>query len=91
MSRTRKSSTLKIRRSAILHYWNNGRRSASDIARLTKIPVRTVRYNIAKIKEQGSIEDRPRSGRPRKITVNDNIALGQWIRRNNETTSKELA
>jgi transposase len=58
---------------------------------MTKIPVGTVKYNIIKIKEQGKIEDRPRSGRPRKITANDNIALGQWIRRNNETTSKELA
>jgi transposase len=58
---------------------------------MTKIPVGTVKYNIIKIKEQGKIEDRPRSGRPRKITANDNIVLGQWIRRNNETTSKELA
>ncbi|CAF4961769.1 unnamed protein product, partial [Rotaria socialis] len=32
-----------------------------------------------------TIEDRPR-----KITANDDKALGQWIRRNNETTSQEL-
>ena len=82
---------MKTKRSTILHYWNNGHRSPTTIARMTKIPVGTVKYNIIKIKEQGKIEDRPRSGRPRKITANDNIALGQWIRRNNETTSKELA
>jgi len=58
---------------------------------MTKISLRTVKYNIKKIKQQGTIEDRPRKGRPRKITVSDNKALGQWIRRNNEATSKELA
>ena len=82
---------MKTKRSTILHYWNNGYRSPATIARITKIPVGAVKYNIAKIKEQGTIEDRPGSGRPRKFTANDNIALGQWIRRNNETTSKEMA
>ncbi|CAF4852292.1 unnamed protein product, partial [Rotaria socialis] len=39
----------------------------------------TVKYNIIKIKNQGTIDDRPR-----KITANeDKLALGQWIRRNN--------
>ena len=82
---------MKTKQSTILHYWNNGHRSPATIARITKITVGTVKYNIGKIKGQGTIEDRPRSGRPRKITSNDHIALGQWIRRNNEITSKELA
>ncbi|CAF1650318.1 unnamed protein product [Rotaria magnacalcarata] len=58
---------MKMKRSTILHYWNNGYRSPA------------------------TIENRPRSGRPRNITANDSIALGQLIRRNNETASKELA
>ncbi|CAF4686124.1 unnamed protein product [Rotaria socialis] len=37
------------------------------------------------IKNQGTIEDRSR-----KITENDDKALGQWIRRNNETKLQEL-
>jgi len=82
---------MKTRRSAIFHFWNNGERSPAAISRMTKIPLTTVKYNITKIKEQGTIEDRPRKGRPRKITSSDNKALGQWIRRNNELTSKELA
>ena len=82
---------MKTSRSAILYHWNNGERSPETIARMTKIPLRTIKYNIAKIKEQGTIEDRSRSGRPRKMTANDNQALGQWIRRNNEITSQELA
>ena len=82
---------MKTNRSTILHYWNNGHSSPATVARTTKIPVRTVIYDIGKIRGQGTIEDRPYSGQPRKITSNDHIALGQWIRRNNEITSKELA
>ena len=91
MSQQRKSNSLKTRRSAILHFWNNGHRSSAAISRITKTPLRTVKYNIRKIKQQGTIEDRPRKGRPRTITASDSIALGQWIRRNSEATSKELA
>jgi transposase len=91
MPQQRNLRAMKTKRSTILHLWNNGHRSPTTIARITKIPLRTVKYNIAKIKEQGTIEDRPRQGRPRKITANDNQALGQWIRRNNEITSQELS
>ena len=68
---------MKTKRSTILHYWNNGHRSPAAIARMTKIPVGTIKYNIAKIKEQGTIEDRPSSGRPCKINDNKSIALDQ--------------
>jgi transposase len=91
MPQQRNLSAMKTKRSTILHLWNIGHRSPTTIARMTKIPLRTIKYNIAKIKEQGTIEDRPRLGRPRKITANDNQALGQWIRRNNEITSQELS
>ena len=84
-------SALETKRSTTLRYWNNGHRSPSTVARITKILVGTVKYNIDKIKGQGTIEDRPRTGRPRKITSNDHIALDQWIRRNNKITSKKLA
>ncbi|CAF4718130.1 unnamed protein product [Rotaria socialis] len=68
---------MKTKQSTILHYWNNGHRSPATIARITKIPIRTVKYNIIKIKNQSTIEDRSR-----KITANDDkLALGQWIRR----------
>ena len=80
MSQQRKSNSLKTRRSAILHFWNNGHRSPATISGITKTPLRTVKYNIRKIKQQGTIEDRPRKGRPRTITESDSIALTQWIR-----------
>ena len=51
---------------------------------MTKTPLRTLKYNITKVKQQGTVEDRPRKGRPRKITASQSIALGQSIRRNKE-------
>ena len=77
---------MKTRRSAILHCWNHDHRSPAAISRITKTP----KYNVMKTKQQGTIEDRPRKGPPGKITASDSIALGQWVRRNNEATSKEL-
>ena len=86
----RKENTIgqKARRSTILYYWNNGHRSLSAIARITKIFVRTIKYNIATIKEHGTIEDRGRRERPRKLPTADNQALGQWIRRDIEVTAE---
>jgi transposase len=81
---------LSIHRSVILHYYNLGHRCAAEIARQTKIPVRTIRYNLAKIKDDGGVEHRRGNGRPRKIKLEDNRAIGQWIRRNNEITAKEI-
>ena len=81
---------MKTRRSVILHFWNNGQRSPVTISRITKTSLTTVKRYITKIKQQDTIEDRPRKGRPCRITASDNTALGQWIRRNNEATSKEL-
>jgi transposase len=81
---------LSTHRSVILHYYNFGHSCAAEIARQTKIPVRTVRYNIAKIRKEGTVEHRGGNGRPRKTTADDNIAIGQWIRRNNEITAKEI-
>ena len=81
---------LSTRRSVILHYYNLGHRCAAEIARQTKIPVRTVRYNLAKIKKEGGVEHRCGNDRPRKITAEDSRAIGQWIRRNNEITASEI-
>jgi transposase len=80
-----------MRRSVILHFWEQDYRNAAEIARLTKISERAVRYNIVKIKEQGSVEHRSGKGRLRKINLSSSIAIGQWIRRNNEITTKEIA
>jgi transposase len=85
-----KHNHLSTHRSVILHYYNLGHRCAAEIARRTKIPVRTIQYNLAKIRKEGSVEHRRGNGRPRKITVKNSIAIGQWIRRNNEITAEEI-
>ena len=77
MCSQRNSNIMKTKRSAILHFWQNGERSPAVISCMPKISIPTVNYNIKKIKEQGTIEDPSRQGRPRKITGTDNIALGQ--------------
>ena len=60
-----------MNRSLILHYWRKGYRCAADIALLTKIPVPTLYYNKAKIRERGSVEHWGGNGQPCKITPSD--------------------
>ena len=91
MTRQRNLNSRKMKHSTILHFWNNEERSVTTISRTTKISFRIAKYNIANIKQQGRVEDRPRSGRPRKLIINDNKTLSQWIQCNKQVTTKELA
>jgi transposase len=75
---------------SILHYWNNGIRSAHFIHRETKISLSTVKYNIKKLKETKSLKHRAGNGRPPATSSSATRAIGQYIRRNNETTLKEI-
>jgi hypothetical protein len=45
---------------------------------------------LANIQNEGSVEHRRGNDRPQKIKAEDNVAIGQWIRRNNEITAKKL-
>ena len=75
---------------SILHYWNNGIRSAHFIHRETKIPLSTVKYSIKKLRETKSLKHRGGNGRPCAISSTDSTAIAQYIRRDNETTLKEI-
>ena len=90
MTRQRNLTSRKMKHSTILHTWSNGERSAATNSRTTKISLRIIKYNIAKIKQQGRVEDRPRSGRLRKPTISDNEALCQWTQCNKQIITKEL-
>jgi transposase len=57
---------------------------------IIKIFERTIRYNIARFGEQDSVEHGSGNGRPYQITPESSIVIGQWIRRNNEVTTKEI-
>ena len=50
-----KQKRLSTHRSVILHYFNLGHRCTAEIARQTKIHVRTIRHNLAKIRKQGDV------------------------------------
>lgn len=82
---------LSLSRSIILHFWQRGHRYAAETARITKICECTICYNIAKIREEGSVEHRGGGVRPRKIAPEVTVAIGQWIRRNNEITTPEIS
>ena len=84
------SSNLKKHHISILHYWNNGIRSARAIHRETNIALRTIYYNINKLKRTNSLKHRGGNGRPRVPRGIEKIAIGKYIRRNNEITVNEI-
>ena len=81
---------LSTNRSVILHFYSPGYCCAAEIARRTKVPARTVRYNVVKTRHQGNVKHYGGNGQPRKIPANINLSIGQWIRRNKEITVKQI-
>ena len=63
-------------RSVILHFWKQGYLSTGEIAHLTRIPLRTIRDNIAKIEKYDIINHRGGNGQPRQIKHKDSITIG---------------
>ena len=86
--------TLQDKRShpqVILHFWNIGIRSPQEIHKQTNIPLRTINYNIKKIKDTGSIVRKEGSGRPKKITSRSSKAIGQYLRHDPSLSSRKIA
>ena len=75
---------------SILHYWNNGIRSAHFIYCETKIPLATFKHNIKKLRETKSLKYRGGNDRLCVLSSADSRAIAQNIRRDNETTLKEV-
>jgi len=42
----------KAQRQTLLHFWNDGAKSAKELHILTKIPLSTIYYNIEKLKKK---------------------------------------
>src|SRR5579862_5135629 len=84
------SSNLKNHHISILYYWNKGVRPAPAIQRETNIPLRTIYYNINKLKQTNSLKHRGGNGRPGVLSGIEKNAIGQYIRRNNEITVNEI-
>ena len=81
---------LKSHQISILYFWNKGIRSASTIHRETNIPLRTIYYNINKLKQTNSLKHRGGNGRPCVLGDKEKRSIGQYIRRNNEITVNEI-
>jgi len=72
----------ETQRQTILYYWEKGIREAPKIQSLTKIPIRTIYYNLKKIKEKGDVKHRGGNGRKKIISNIDACRIGQYVRRN---------
>jgi hypothetical protein len=84
------SSDLKNHHISILYYWNKGVRSAPVIHRETNIPLRTIYYNINKLKQTNSLKHRGGNDRPRVLSEIEKKAVGQYIRCNNQIILNEI-
>ncbi len=84
------SSDFKNPHISILYFWNKGVRSAPAIHRETNIPLRTIYYNINKLKQTNSLKHRGGNGRPRVFSEIEKLAIGQYIQHNNEITVNEI-
>lgn len=80
----------KSQREAILFHWNNGVHKASEIYKITKIPISTIYDNIDRIKKNGTNEHARGYGRPKKITKSASCAIGQYVRRDPTITTRDI-
>ncbi|CAG8484869.1 28917_t:CDS:2 [Dentiscutata erythropus] len=76
---------------AVQQLWGKGIQSATEIRKRTHIPRSTIYYNISKLKKNGSVVHRERSGRPQKISTRITKALIQQIKRAPAISTRSLA
>lgn len=64
--------------------------SSYQIASKLKVPQTTVSYTIRKWKSTHSVADKPRTGRPSKLTATDKKKLENYLKKNDEAVSEEI-
>ncbi|GBM69178.1 hypothetical protein AVEN_91760-1 [Araneus ventricosus] len=69
MARSRKETTISIRKFIIFHHGSG--KSVQNIAKLVNLSHSTVQYVIKSFKEENRIENKVRKGRPAKLTKRD--------------------
>ena len=75
----------------ILHFWQQGIRTAAQIHSLTKFPLKTIYRNLKKIEETGDIKHKGGNGCIKKITTNASRAIGQYVRKNPTLSAGTIA
>ena len=79
------------RRKTIASLWANGTQDANTLHKLTSISLSTIYDYIKKLQNGESLDPKPRSGRPRKLSSNQRRHLGQLVSSNQYSTSTKLA
>lgn len=87
-SRKMVNATLEAQRQTILHYWLSGVTTAKEIHEKT---LRTVQYNLKKLRETGTVEHKRGNGRPTKVTQTISRAIGQHVHKNSAISTRQLA
>jgi transposase len=81
----------RSQREALLYHWNKGVKSVRELHAITKVPIRTIRDNVKKLKKTGTVAHARGNGRPKKLTASAARAIGQYIRRDPSISSKNIS
>ena len=85
-----KRNTVKSNREVVKHFWRLGHHNATEIARLSGVPVRSCQRYVALLNKNGQIPDIHRSGRPRTLTPRKRRQIGNIVRKNYFLTAGEI-
>lgn len=85
-----RSSELTLEQNEIIIQLSNEGYSSHKIQDLIAINPRTIQKFLKRVRERGSIESLPRSGRKRKTTVRDDRYLLRSVKINRRHTLKDL-
>jgi transposase len=84
------SNPIKSNREVVKCLWRNGHRNATEIAKLTGVPVRSCQRYVALLNKTGHIPNIRRSGRPRILTPRKRRQIGKIVYENYFTTASEI-
>src|SRR5689334_18747178 len=78
-------------RFVVKYFFDNGIRDSYTICARTGLKKRYVNKILKKLRETGSVEDAPRPGRPRKVTLHLRRQLAQIKRKNPKKSARFYA
>ncbi|CAK9806411.1 hypothetical protein ANTPLA_LOCUS4874 [Anthophora plagiata] len=87
---TKKSETNKCEREIILRLHEDGK-SYNEIIEIVNRSKSTIHYIIKKSKNEGSLANKARSGRPKKLTGREKKVIIREIKKNLTTSAPQLA
>ena len=64
------SLTQNDKKISLLHFWKHDMRSVSELSTQTRLHIRTIRYNVNKLKESNTSGHSCGNGRKNKVDIN---------------------